>query len=153
VTFTKNGLNRAKRFLDLSSFRSTSSPLRCLILSCQRMGTDESGMHAVSARVALQVSLEEKELRGLLSSFLVQLCPQSNSYFDILSNFYSEHGKGLRPPSDDALAGCLKDLLKLPGLAPVYLTSLPGASSPLDATRTTCKPVSSLFRILITIDK
>jgi hypothetical protein len=63
----------------------------------------------------------KKELRGLLSSFLVQLCPQSNSYFDILSNFYSEHGKGLRPPSDDALATCLTDLLKLPGLAPVYL--------------------------------
>jgi hypothetical protein len=63
----------------------------------------------------------KKELRGLLSSFLVQLCHQSDSYFDIISNFYSEHDKGLRPPSDDALAGCLKDLLKLPGLAPVYL--------------------------------
>jgi hypothetical protein len=61
------------------------------------------------------------ELRGLLSSFLGQLCDQSDSYFEILSKFYSEHGKGLRPPSDDALAGCLKDLLKLPGLAPVYL--------------------------------
>ena len=63
----------------------------------------------------------KKELHGLLSSFLVQLCHQSDSYFDILSNFYSEHDKGLRPPSDDALAGCLKDLLNLPGLAPVYL--------------------------------
>ncbi len=63
----------------------------------------------------------KKELRGLLSSFLVQLCHQSDSYFDILSKFYSEHNKGSRPPSDGALAGCLKDLLKLPGLAPVYL--------------------------------
>ena len=63
----------------------------------------------------------KKELRGLLSSFLVQLCHQSDSYFDILSNFYSEHDKGLRAAGDDALAGCLKDLLKLPGLAPVYL--------------------------------
>ena len=61
------------------------------------------------------------ELRGLLSSLLVQLYHQSDSYFDILSKFYSEHDKGSRPPSDDALAGCLKDLLKLPGLAPVYL--------------------------------
>ena len=61
------------------------------------------------------------ELRGLLSSFLVQLYHQSDSYFDILSKFYSEHDKGSRPPSDDALAGCLTDLLKLPGLAPVYL--------------------------------
>ena len=63
----------------------------------------------------------KKDLRGLLSSLLVQLCHQSDSYFDILSNFYSEYQKGLRPPSDNALAECLKDLLKLPGLAPVYL--------------------------------
>ena len=61
------------------------------------------------------------ELCGLLSSFLVQLYHQSDSYFDILSNFYVEHNKGSRPPSDDALAGCLRDLLKHPGLAPVYL--------------------------------
>jgi hypothetical protein len=63
----------------------------------------------------------KKDLRGLLTSFLVQLYPQSDYYFDIFYNFYSEHDKGLRPPSDDALAGCLKDLLSLPGLAPVYL--------------------------------
>jgi hypothetical protein len=63
----------------------------------------------------------KKELHGLLSSFLVQLYHQSDSYFDILSEFYSEHDKGSRPPSDDALVGCLKDLLNLPGLAPVYL--------------------------------
>ena len=63
----------------------------------------------------------KKELRGVLSSFLVQLYQQSDFYFDILSKFYSEHDKGLRPPSDDALAGCLKEMLNLPGLAPVYL--------------------------------
>jgi hypothetical protein len=63
----------------------------------------------------------KKELRGLLSSFLVQLFKQSDSYFDLLSKFYSEHDEGSRPPSDDALAGCLMDLLNLPGLAPVYL--------------------------------
>ena len=39
----------------------------------------------------------------------------------MLSKFYSEHAKGSRHPSDDALAGCLKNLLKLPGLAPVYV--------------------------------
>ena len=63
----------------------------------------------------------KKELHGLLSSFLVQLYHQSDSYFDILSKFYSEHDKGSRPPSDDALAGCLKNLLNIPGLAPVFL--------------------------------
>jgi hypothetical protein len=64
---------------------------------------------------------QKKDLRGLLSSLLVQLCHQSNSYCDVLSKFYSEHANGSRHPSDDALAGCLKDLLKLPGHAPAYL--------------------------------
>jgi hypothetical protein len=64
---------------------------------------------------------QKKELRGLLSSLLVQLCHQSDSYSDLLFKFYSEHAKGRRRPSDDALVRCLKDLLKLPGLAPVYL--------------------------------
>ena len=64
---------------------------------------------------------QKNGLRGLLSSLLAQLCHQSDSYSDILSKFYSEHGNGTRHPGDDVLAGCLKDLLKLPGHAPVYL--------------------------------
>ena len=64
---------------------------------------------------------QKKDLRGLLSSLLVQLCHQSDSYSDILSRLYIEHANGSHHPSDDVLAGCLKDLLKLPGHAPVYL--------------------------------
>jgi hypothetical protein len=64
---------------------------------------------------------QKKDLRGLLSSLLIQLCHQSDSYSDILSKLYSEHANGSRHPSDDELAGCLTDLLKLPGHAPVYL--------------------------------
>jgi hypothetical protein len=64
---------------------------------------------------------QKKDLRGLLSSLLVQLCHQSDSYCDMLFRFYSEHARGSRHPSDDALAECLENLLKLPGLAPVYL--------------------------------
>jgi len=64
---------------------------------------------------------DQKGLRGLLSSFLVQLCHQSDSYCDILSEFHSNHAKGSRSPSEDALMGCLKKLLELPGKAPVYL--------------------------------
>jgi hypothetical protein len=64
---------------------------------------------------------QKKDLRGLLSSLLVQLCHQSDSYSDVLSKLYSEHANGSRHPSDDVLVGCLKDLLKLPGHAPVYL--------------------------------
>ena len=64
---------------------------------------------------------QKRDLRGLLLSLLVQLCHQSDSYCDMLFEFYSEHASGRRHPSDDSLARCLRDLLKLPGLAPVYL--------------------------------
>jgi hypothetical protein len=64
---------------------------------------------------------QKKGLRGLLSSLLVQLCHQSDSYCDILFKFYSEHAEGSQHPSDDELARCLTDLLKLPRHAPVYV--------------------------------
>src|ERR1700679_1119163 len=64
---------------------------------------------------------QKKDLRGLLSSLLVQLCHQSDSYYDILFKFYSEHDEGSQDPSDDELAGCLKNLLKLPRHGPVYV--------------------------------
>ena len=64
---------------------------------------------------------QKKDLRGLLSSFLVQLCHQFDSYSDVLSKLYSEHSSGSRQPSDDGLVKCLKEILKLPGQAPVYL--------------------------------
>ncbi|KAF8467477.1 hypothetical protein DFH94DRAFT_600255, partial [Russula ochroleuca] len=64
---------------------------------------------------------EKKDLRGLLSSVLVQLCYQSDSYSQILSRFYSEHANGSKHPSDDELVLCLKDMLGVPGQATVYL--------------------------------
>jgi hypothetical protein len=64
---------------------------------------------------------EKKDLRGLLSSVLFQLSDQSHSYYDILSTFYSTHRDGTQSPSDDELVQLLKELLGLPGQAPVYL--------------------------------
>jgi hypothetical protein len=64
---------------------------------------------------------EKRDLRGLLSSLLVQLCHQSDTYSQILSSFYSEHENGAQHPSDDELMQCLKDILEVPGEAPVYL--------------------------------
>ena len=64
---------------------------------------------------------EKKDLRGLLSSILFQLCDQSDSYYTILSTFYSTHRDGARSPSDDELIRCLKDLLDLPGQASIFL--------------------------------
>jgi hypothetical protein len=64
---------------------------------------------------------QKKELRGLLSSVLFQLCVQSNSYYDIIAKFFSTHHHGFQHPSNDELVLCLKELLDLPGQAPVYL--------------------------------
>jgi hypothetical protein len=64
---------------------------------------------------------QKKDLHGLVSSVLFQLHDQSDSYHDLLFNFYLAHGKGAQSPSDSGLVRCLKDLLELPGQAPVYL--------------------------------
>ncbi len=64
---------------------------------------------------------QKKNRRGLLSSLLVQLCHQSDSYCDILSKFYLDHANGSQHPSETALLRCLMDIVKLPGQAPVYL--------------------------------
>jgi len=64
---------------------------------------------------------KKRDLRGLVSSLLVQLCHQSDSYCDMVSKFYSEHAEGWRCPSDAALVSCLEGILKLTGQTPVYL--------------------------------
>jgi hypothetical protein len=64
---------------------------------------------------------QKRDLRGLLSSVLFQFCDQSDSYYDVLSNFYSAHRYGAQSPSDDALVRCLEDILKVPGQAPIFL--------------------------------
>ena len=63
----------------------------------------------------------KKDLRGLLSSVLSQLSHQSDSYHGILSTFYSRHRDGAQSPSDDQLVRCLKDVLNVPGQAPIFL--------------------------------
>ena len=63
----------------------------------------------------------KKHVSGLLSSVLFQLCDQSDSYYDILSDFYSTHRNGAETPGDDELVQCLIDLLKCSGARPVYL--------------------------------
>jgi hypothetical protein len=64
---------------------------------------------------------QKKDLRGLLSSVLFQLCDQSDSYYNILSTFHSAHSDGAQSPSDDDLVRCLKGLLNLQGTPRVYL--------------------------------
>ena len=64
---------------------------------------------------------QKKDQRGLLSSLLIQLCEQSDAYSAILSEFYVAHRSGSQHASDGELLACLKDMLKLPGQATVYI--------------------------------
>jgi hypothetical protein len=64
---------------------------------------------------------QKKDQRSILSSILVQLCEQSDAYSTILSDFYAAHRDGSQHASDNKLLGCLKDMLKLPGQATVYI--------------------------------
>ena len=52
---------------------------------------------------------------------MVQLGKRSDAYSAKLSGFYKAHGHGSQHASDDELLGCLKDMLKLPGKATVYI--------------------------------
>jgi hypothetical protein len=63
----------------------------------------------------------KRDLRGLLTSLLVQLCYQSDSYCDLLSKFFSDHNNGSQDASDAALVRCLKNILEPPRRHPVYL--------------------------------
>jgi len=66
---------------------------------------------------------QKKDRRGILSSLLVQLGEQSDAYSTILSKFYQAHRRGSQQShaSDSELTDCLKDMLKLPGQATVYI--------------------------------
>jgi hypothetical protein len=63
----------------------------------------------------------KQDVRGLLSSLLVQLCTRSNPCYDILSHLYSAYDNGSRLPDGRVLLNCLKDMLSLPEQPAIYL--------------------------------
>jgi hypothetical protein len=65
--------------------------------------------------------VKKQDCYGLLSSLIFQLSSESESYFSILSQLYSDHGRGIRKPNIDALKKCITDMLSLPGQAPIYI--------------------------------
>ena len=65
--------------------------------------------------------LDKQHRRNLLPSLLIQLSAQSRPCCDILSRLYSAHDNGTQKPSDSAMIKCLKDMIALPHLQPVYI--------------------------------
>jgi hypothetical protein len=65
--------------------------------------------------------IAKQDVRGLLTSLLVQLSAKSDPCNNTLSQLYSQHNPGSHPPDDQALTACLKQMLKLPGLPDIYI--------------------------------
>ena len=65
--------------------------------------------------------IAKQDVRGLLSSLIVQLSSQSNGFSAILSELYLSYDCGSQQPSNDAITECLKKMLELPEQGPVYL--------------------------------
>ena len=65
--------------------------------------------------------VKKQDCYGLLSSLILQLSSESDSCFSILSQLYSDHGRGIRKPDIDALKKCIVDMMNLPGQAPTYI--------------------------------
>jgi len=63
----------------------------------------------------------KQDARHLLTSMLIQLCDQSDKFSEILSALFTDHSRGSRQPSEDALMECLKDMLKLPEQGELYI--------------------------------
>jgi hypothetical protein len=65
--------------------------------------------------------VDKRDVRGLLSSLLMQLADGSDRCRHALSELYTTCGKGSEQPSEDALAQCTNEMLELPGQVPVYI--------------------------------
>jgi hypothetical protein len=65
--------------------------------------------------------VKKQDCYGLLSSLILQLSAESDSYYDILSRLYSDNARGVRKPTISALKKCMTDMLSLPGQAPIYI--------------------------------
>ena len=65
--------------------------------------------------------VKKQDCFGLLSSLISQLSAKSDSCFNILSQLYAEHSRGIQQPDIGALKKCMTDMLSLPGQAPIYI--------------------------------
>ena len=63
----------------------------------------------------------KRDVRGLLTSLLLQLVDDSDRCWDLLSQLHKGCRDGSEQPSDAALAQCLKNMLKFPGQLPTYI--------------------------------
>jgi hypothetical protein len=90
-----------------------------IIEDIKRMQTDRPALLAYYDFDFKDVS--KRDLLGLLSSLLSQLCDDSDPCWDVLSQLYTNCRHGSEQPSEAALAQCLKNMFELPGQVPIYI--------------------------------
>jgi hypothetical protein len=89
----------------------------------------------------------KQDIRGLLTSILVQLCAKSDPCYEIISRLYDTYENGSRLPDDKALVKCLKEMLELPDQPAIYLVI-----DALDECPSTSGVVSPRDRVLELIE-
>jgi hypothetical protein len=65
--------------------------------------------------------VKKQDCYGLLSSLVSQLSAESDPWFNVLSQLYSDNTRGIRKPDMDALKKCMTGMLSLPGQGPIYI--------------------------------
>jgi len=65
--------------------------------------------------------VKKQDCYGLLSSLALQLSAKSDSFYNILSQLYSDNMKSTREPDIESLKECMKGMLNLPGQGPIYI--------------------------------
>ena len=63
----------------------------------------------------------KRDIKGLLTSLLLQLVDDSDSCWGLLSQLHKRCSDGSEQPSDDTLAQCLENMLDFPGQLPTYI--------------------------------
>ncbi len=63
----------------------------------------------------------KRDVRGLLSSLLIQLSDKCDICWSILSDLHTEHQDGSDQPSEAALVQCLTDMLQSVAYTPFYI--------------------------------
>lgn len=63
----------------------------------------------------------KQDARALLTSLVIQLCDQSDFFYDILLGLYSAHRYGSHQPTNGALAQSLKKMITTARQIPIYL--------------------------------
>jgi hypothetical protein len=86
---------------------------------------DIEGKHAIGlAKMAYYYfdfrDNKKQDRYGLLSSLILQLSSESDSFCNILSKLYSSNNRARRP-TVIALKKCIKDMLSLPEQGPIYI--------------------------------